>query len=245
MKKDVILFLTHKIDQKIIQKAEKLYYEINFDNLDFYILYNSYKVEKFGSIPTDKVFIFNRHNVSNDSLGMHYHYIMPNNQQDFYGHNIELSFITFFKKFPNYQNYWICEYDVAYNGNWNNFFKNFENDETDFLATHIEDVYVGHGWFDWNIKYSTNRFTTCPGDIFMKSFNPLCRLSNKLLKSMLFAYEAGDYGFYEIWLPTFVKRKGYTYKDLFDYNVGNKETFCFRYEKQPPMIPNYIYHPIK
>lgn len=252
--KNVILFITHKWDSVVEEHYEKLKNDIkNRKDFDLFICYNNNNNEQ---INKGNVYYFNKKSVENDGFIMHYYW--PGTT-DFYGNNYEYSFMSFFKHYPDYNYYWIIEYDVIFNGNWNILFDAYEKDDTDFIASNLNkyEIYKDFwgkcgpmNFFDkYLIKYGNNR---------IKTFNPIFRISKKGLEVIQSIYNKREYGFFEEFLPTviynnslkvsdfnkkgFVKGGGIT-KEL--DNTAATMRFMPEWNKNEIIENNILYHPVK
>lgn len=275
MKRNALLFITHKVDDKIIELFGQLKRETSErEGFDLFLVYNGNEgnchkdVEKFNH---DKVFYFNEDVVNECGFKMHYYY--PYNQK-FFGHNVEYSFLTFFRKNNNYDYYWIIEYDVLFNGNWNTFFDYFEDKDTDFITNYIGSVKNAMNklkmWKEQFGKFLWLKTLNIPLENRYRSLNCIFRISNRAMKYVVDLYDKGNYGFYEIFMVTVLKNAGYSVKqmgskktwrtydvdDLFVVgesqdnliNGKNPRTFAVRTSQilDPKNGPkNKLYHPIK
>lgn len=260
--KNAILFIMHEMNNFVSAQIKKLYNEIDNTKYDIWILINNKNLKS-----SKNLFIFNE-KVVND-LGFVLHNYYYNVQNNFYGHNFEYSFMSFYKKYPTYDKYWIIEYDVYCNGNWNNvlnfYDSNFSN--IDYYGTHISIGKNKNNNVNWQIEFpmlqynyiksfKTNKDTLC------KSFNAICRLSNKAIETLINYYDKGDYGHYEVTMPTIFYNAGLklqafgketenndyvtTYKnDEIEYINDTNIQYSHKYTLLSEIEKDKVYHPVK
>jgi len=64
----------------------------------------------------------------------------------FWSHNIDLPLMWYFHENPQYDYYWVMEYDVRFTGGWPDFFLHFAANRSDLLATTLFDYNFRPGW---------------------------------------------------------------------------------------------------
>lgn len=130
--------------------------------------------------------------------------------------NLDLLFLEFRRRLPDYELYWFVEYDVHYEGSWSRFFEHFRSSKADVLATTLEYVAkVPH-------KLETLYYPplVVPDAVgwnkaeMIKGFFPICRLSASLLDSLDQVYREGLCGHYEIMMPTVAALHGMVIEDM-------------------------------
>lgn len=256
--KNVILYLTNKHSDIIIDEYYKLKNELNTDKYDIFILYHS-----DGNIPdeikninhfsfTDSIFNDLGFNSINGSL-------IPG--------SLHFPIFSFAKEYPDYNNYWFIEDDVRFNGDWKTFFDNVDNIKCDLLSTQVRDINkpehrfvyserskVVIQWFWFNsLKHP---FKKINDEDKLVSFNPIYRLSNNAVKYLFNELSDGWVGHNEIILASLLKNGGYSVVDFGGNNSytcnGNEGLFynneTHRYlpiYEEMGEIENFIYHPVK
>ncbi len=160
----------------------------------------------------------------------------------------------FYLNHRNYSQYWLIEDDVRFNGDWFDFFSSFVNDQSDFISSHIKPFSENKQWDWWNsLRHSK---INIPHESRIRSFNPVCRCSNKALHLLHNELRNGWIGHHEVLLPTLLKQKGLKLLDISgegdykntDVNIKfcSDETMRFRPAfKQIGDEQNVLYHPIK
>ena len=269
--KNCILFVTHQINDFIDAQLRKLILDLNNDDTyELWVLFNTNDKIK-SNTPYCNVFPFNFKTVQDAGFTLHRYY-WYNSPLSFYGHNFEYSFMSFYKEHQEFDFYWLIEWDVYCNGNWKDLFTYYDNNhkDVDFYTTHISYGKNGNisDWQkDWTplVTYHWIKTFSVNNDNVCRCFNPIDRFSNKALKILCDSYENGDYGFYEIAMPTifinnnlnikaFGKTTEYIADNRFidDYSDGHFEfinddtdryTPQFKYKNE--LEPGKIYHPVK
>ncbi len=161
--------------------------------------------------------------------------------------------LQFFLKYPGYTHYWCLEDDVAFNGNWKDFFKNVTSDQQyDFITSHIRRHADLPGWFWWRtLKVPEGKFDRKE---MIHSFNPIYRISNKALEYIDTCLKGGYSGHHEVLLPSLLKKAGFKIADFAteENHVAPVLSYCtLRTMRWKPVFfmvgsrKNTIYHPVK
>lgn len=178
--------------------------------------------------------------------------------------NFHFVLLDFYRQHPEYDYYWLIEYDVRFNGSWNDFFSFFQDKDEDFWAAHIETRKDNPDWMRWHeieLKNIPLNHST-----LLKSFNPICRFSNRAFALLHSRCLLGDRGHNELLMPTLFKyfklkiadfggTGRYIYKEhpnlfyIYDAEDNAEDKYTLRcYPTHNDSImkhPNKIYHPIK
>jgi Protein of unknown function (DUF3405) len=180
----------------------------------------------------------------------------------FWSRNIDLPLMWYFHEHPQYDYYWVMEYDVRFTGAWADFFRHFAGNESDLLATTLFDYSFRPEWDNWDTLKSPRRV---PEQERVRALFPLYRLSNAALCALHEAYCEGWSGHYEVTIPTILKTRGFTLEDIGGSGSyvaqGNRDRF---YRNSPDRAglapgtftvaanairadypPNLLWHPIK
>lgn len=161
--------------------------------------------------------------------------------------------LQFFLNHPAYAHYWCIEDDVAFNGKWDDFFKNIPAElDYDFISSHIRQYTDMPDWFWWD-SYREPGKDFNPG-ILLNSFNPIYRISNRALEFIDNRLKNGYRGHHEVLLPTLLKQEGYKIADLSSEtnNITPTLSFCtLGTMRWKPVFffvgsnKNKLYHPVK
>lgn len=183
--KTAILFVTHIYNEDIKRQIVKLYEETK----DFATLYVGFQADKVRITLPDGIRSFPFTVKELNRLGYrswgctlmdgNFHFVM----------------LDFYLKHTGCDYYWLIEYDVRFNGDWKNYFEFFADKDDDFISAHIGDFSGDTRWTRWkeielvNIKLNHK--------MLLRSFNPICRISNRALALGHERCKLGDRGHYE------------------------------------------------
>jgi hypothetical protein len=117
----------------------------------------------------------------------------------------------FFLDKPNYNYYWMIEYDVRFSGEWQLFFDSFLRISADFLTCHIRSYADEPYWVWWELSHPRE---SIPLHERLRSFNPIYRISNGALSFLHQAFRSGWCGHNEVALPTLLHHGGLTIRDI-------------------------------
>jgi hypothetical protein len=129
--------------------------------------------------------------------------------------NLDWALLQFYRMIPEYQHYWMIEYDVRYSGNWDHLLQELDDPAVDLLATVIQRRSEHPGWSHW---YS---LCTLPVDGLpqhhdrqVKAFAPMMRLTQRAFAAVDAAYRRGWHGHYEALWPTVIEAAGMRIEDI-------------------------------
>lgn len=252
--KTAILFVTHIFNEEIERQINKL----NTETVEFASLYVVYQADK---VKLDLPSNVKRHAFTTSKLNRLGYRSWGCTIMD---GNFHFILLDFYRQHPEYDYYWLIEYDVRFNGNWKTFFSFFQDKVEDFISAHIETKDENPDWMRWHEIELKN--IPLNNAIMLKSFNPICRFSNRAFALLHSRCLLGDRGHNELLMPTlfrYFKLKiadfggigQYTYSDqpnlfyVYDTEDGAADKCthrCFPQHHESMMkCPNMIYHPIK
>ncbi len=119
-------------------------------------------------------------------------------------------------EYPHYEYYWCIEYDVVFTGNWDVLFSAFEDNDADFVSSHIEFFKDGknHRWQWWRTLSFAEGYEVEMKN-WVKSFNPVYRISAKALDFLdSYLKIEGNEGFYEVIMSTPLYNNGFKIADF-------------------------------
>jgi hypothetical protein len=126
--------------------------------------------------------------------------------------NTELPLLRFYRHNPNYDRYWIVEYDVRYTGSWLQFFSYFDGYHAALLTTSVVRYEETPTWPWWSSMVLAD--ATIEKRDFLRGFFPVYRLSNEALSQLDRDYRKGSRGHYECLVPTLLGRAGLEIEDI-------------------------------
>lgn len=244
--RQAILFLSNKSDEFTIDAYNQLLQTVTSTrNTDVYFAYHLHDGEACpNSLKTcGNIFLFTSSILTNLGYGLIANNLLPGNNH--------IPLLYFFQKYDGYDYYWLVEDDFRFTGNWQYLLDTFANNSTDFISTYLQYQEEEPNWYWWNSLQTPDII----GEIKkIKSFNPVCRLSNAALHIIDNALRNGWKGHHEVLIPTLIYNQGLTLEDFGGEGlfvpIGNKYRF---YDNSTmgikPVLPNdkknYFFHPVK
>ena len=173
--------------------------------------------------------------------------------------------LHFFLSHPEFEYYWVIEFDVRFTGDWGSFLHTCGTYSHDLVTCHIRGADEEPLWWLWDtLRHPTK---TIDRSGCLRSFNVIYRISNRALSLVHAALSDGWQGHPEVLIPTLLKNGGCTLLDFGgdgDYTpagmknawytsgstrLGALSPFCtlrFRPSRGRAGIRrNKIYHPVK
>jgi hypothetical protein len=136
--------------------------------------------------------------------------------------SIDLPVLSFFRENPDYQYYWVVEYDVRYSGSWRRLFTAFADSDADLLATTLTRHAAIPDWYHW--PGLDLRDLPIGKDQYLRAFLPLYRISNQALAQLDSDYRRGVAGHFECLGPTLLHHAGFKLED-----IGGDGEFVLRF----------------
>ncbi len=120
--------------------------------------------------------------------------------------NNDLALLHAFRHYPDYDHYWVIEYDVRYTGNWRHLFDLLSHSPADLLCTRIYRQSPQNPWPHWQ-SFSTGQDP--PQTIgLISAFLPIHRASAGLLRLIDEVCRRGWTGHPEVLWPTAAAHHG-------------------------------------
>jgi len=112
-----------------------------------------------------------------------------------------LAFLTilFARSNPEFTHYWTIEQDVRYTGDWRSFFTSANKSTSDLLTTHIRKYGEEPDWWWWNTLKPRK---SIPREEYLRSYNPIYRLSRRAVDCLDDALQRGCQGHSEVIVPS-------------------------------------------
>ena len=130
---------------------------------------------------------------------------------NFFG-NADLLPMKFFRERPDYDYYWIVEYDVRFSGAWSALFDDLSSSRADLLCTTMQTWAEHPNWAHWDTLVSAGE--EVPRERRVKGFLPFCRVSRALLAECDARYREGWGGHHEVAWPTIASLAGLSLEDI-------------------------------
>ena len=229
IKKQAVLLSSHVFNDFIMSGYEKLR-EAIIEDMDLFLLIEMN--ENDFNIPVS----INKFTFSLESLnGLNY---IPIAETILPGSN-HFPLFLFYREHPCYAYYWNIEYDVYCNGDWSALFDAFMPVDSDFLTSHIERYQQTTEWMWWDtLQLQT---MDIPKAQYVKSFNPIYRISNKAMAFLDKVLSEGNFGHHEVLIPTVLNHAGYKINDwggMGEFVLPGKENTVYTTNSN---VSNYYY----
>jgi hypothetical protein len=111
---------------------------------------------------------------------------------------------------PEYDFYWLVEFDVEFSGNWSELIKSFADNKSDLLCSSIHRQETNPHWGWWQSLLWPHG----PKPELIRGFFPFARLSARALDTIIEAGQAGVDGFQEVLWPTVLHNHGMIIEDI-------------------------------
>lgn len=221
MNKVAVLFVSHIINNDIVTRYEKLLHELP-PNHELFWAFDAEGGDKDQALAySSQVRFFFFDFIALNTLG--YTGVTRTLQGS-------LNFVMqrFGLDHPEYDFYWIVEYDVVFTGNWHTLFAEIDTLDADLVSTHIERYNATNwNWYWWHPAVWVGH--CIPKEQCVKSFNPIYRLSARGLQFMDTFLKASNCGHYEMLMPTVLCNYGYTLLDIGGYGEFTPPEYINRY----------------
>ncbi len=206
MANNCIVLMGHKCTETLYRAWDKLQSDME-GKADIYLLFDTTH-HSFDNtyFKTENVMLFNR-----DSLAKRYDMYRCSEEGGLIPGNCILPILEF-TRLHDYAYVWRVEYDVFFNGNWNNFFRHFLSNTSDLLATTLYSESFRKDWPWW--KSFKKPLFSFRGIEKIRAFLPICRLSKMASDTLIRAYHKGWGGHEEVAVPTILYAFGLTLEDI-------------------------------
>lgn len=205
----VFLILTHILDDKVLNSYRKLSKDMA-NEAQVHLLFHA-RNNKTLSLPPDiSLHSFRDPDLATIGFPLYRKTMVPG--------STHYPLMLFARSNPQYEHYWIIEYDVFFSGDWKDFFYPFKKNKADFLTSHIRRFEEEPDWIWWQLTHPNQHI---PQSERLRSFNPIYRISASALASIDQAHQSGWAGHYEVLVPTLLQADGFCLNDF-----GGKGTFA-------------------
>lgn len=212
-RRNVLMYRTHFWNDVIQLQVRKLLQAIS-SQMDIYVVGYTKPGGEFAVPPSVQKVVFTEHHIR----ALRFPTYCNIRQAPIPPRHLDMSLLHFFRMHPEYDKYWMIEFDIRYSGDWRKFFAEFEDNDADLLGTAVQRREENQSWVHWP--------TLCTGPDrveaknFVKSFTPVMRISNRGFEALNDAYARGWYGHYEAMWPTVLANAGYKIEE-----IGNHGSF--------------------
>ena len=127
-------------------------------------------------------------------------------------HHSHFPVLDFYLSHPQYDRYWVIEFDVRYTGKWESFLRSFDSFDHDLITSHIRHFSEEPDWRWWNTLHHPTK--VIDRNCYLRSFNVIYRISNRALEFLHVEQQDGWQGFNEVSIPTLLNHGGYRILDF-------------------------------
>lgn len=258
MKRTAVLFTTHVINQAVRAHFSKLRDELP-RGYDLFLFFDEERISERGARKVAGSAILPHQNQGWRRFkrpGRYFSEKIPGNED---GH-----ILNAIARLEGYEDYWYMEYDVAFSGDWAEFFQGFECSRSDLLAVNITPREVIPDWPLWKSVEIPEADGLRPTE-WVRTHLAISRHSRLLFETLTNIYSEGWAGHAEALIGTLALQNGLTVEDIGGdgpyVKAGNNNkyyrstptnnslapgTFVFRPSRDAVGDePNLLWHPIK
>jgi Protein of unknown function (DUF3405). len=198
----VFLFLSHSVSAQVVREYGNIRRAIAGIGNSFFLYHNRCNEAPSG-LPWRESYLFSYESLSNLNYPMIGPSLVP-------GH-AGFPLLQFFRDNPDFDYYWLIEYDVRFSGDWRFFFDSFKDTKQDFLTCHIRRHADEPDFPFWRLDHPRKAI---PLSERLRSFSPIYRLSNASLSFLHHSLSDGWCGHFEVLMPTLLHHNGFTITDI-------------------------------
>ena len=258
MMRNAILFSSHLLDDVVLARLNKLRSEVPA-GFEVYFFFDEAKLRKKDVLRHARAPALEHGNDSwmkYKKANRYFTTKIPGNEDGM--------LLGAFHRMPRHDYYWYLEYDVVYSGNWKGFFAEFDENSADMLSTNISRHDEIPDWPLWKSVEMPDGMDL-PKNLWLRSFNPILRLSHRAMEVLTEECRKGWAGHSEAVMPTMLMHRGLSIEDFGgsgEFTPPEREhrhyrsnrldnslapgTFVFRPAMNAPGVePRKLWHPVK
>ena len=258
MMRNAILFRSHLLDDVVLARIEKLRSEVPA-GFDVYFFFDEAKLRRKSVLRQAGEPALEHGNegwMKYKRPNRYFTTKIPGNEDGM--------LLSAFHRMPRYDYYWYLEYDVVYSGNWKDFFMAFDENQADMLSTNISRHDEIPEWPLWK-SVDLPPGLDLPRSSWLRSFNPILRLSHLGMAVLTEECRKGWAGHSEAVMPTALLQRGLSIEDFGgngEFAPSERENLYYRSNRldnslapgtfffRPPMTtpgnePDKLWHPVK
>lgn len=173
-----------------------------------------------------------------DEVATRYDMTSCSPQGRIYDGNTTFPILWFALRHPEYNHIWRIEYDVRFNGEWRDFFRAFDQNDSDLLTTTLTRQQHFPQWKWW---YTARKpWYVLKKPELIRGFLPVCRLSAKACQILDSAYRQGWAGHDEVSVPTILYAKQCVIEDIGGDGEFVRQGNENRFYTNTPATRNYL-----
>jgi hypothetical protein len=124
----------------------------------------------------------------------------------------DLAIMRFFRGNPQFDYYWVIEYDVRYTGDWGSLFDELAKSSAALLCSHLTTQKQNPDWIHW--KSFSCADGSVEGHDLVRAFLPFVRLSKGLMRAIDERCRLGWAGHPEVLWPTIAQEVGLPIEEI-------------------------------
>ena len=207
MMRNAILFSSHLLDEVVLSRINKLRSEVPA-GFEVYFFFDEAKLRKKDVLRHAGAPALEHGNdswMTYKKANRYFTTKIPGNEDGM--------LLGAFHRMPKYDYYWYLEYDVVYSGNWKDFFAEFDENNADMLSTNISCHDEIPDWPLWK-SVDLPPDLDLPRSSWLRSFNPILRLSHHGMEVLTEECRKGWKGHSEAVMPTALLQRGLSIEDF-------------------------------
>lgn len=123
---------------------------------------------------------------------------------------IDQALLVFRQSKPEYDHYWIMEYDVEFSGRWSVLLGAFRDNTSDLLCSSMHGDDINPTWDWWRSMVWPNEAKPQ----LVRGMFPFARFSARAVDAIIAAGQNGVDGYYEVMWPTVLHNYGFVIEDI-------------------------------
>lgn len=126
--------------------------------------------------------------------------------------NPDLAIMRFFRGNPDFDHYWVVEYDVRFAGNWSDIVSDLARSSADLLCAHLTEFRQNPDWMHWD-SFSSGDEPVGEGGL-VRAFLPFYRMSRPLMRAIDERCRRDWTGHPEVLWPTICRAVGLAVEEI-------------------------------
>jgi hypothetical protein len=147
------------------------------------------------------------------------------------GGHTDLILLHYFRAHPEFERYWVVEYDVRYSGSWRTLIDTFEEETADLIVPSLLRWRDDPEWYNWPSISGPEQFDV---EDALRAFLPIFRASRRMVETVDRAYRDGWGGHCEATWPTLAHLGGMALVDPGGHGEFTPERYRGRFYTNDP-----------
>lgn len=229
--------MSHFFNSDIEEKYNRLYKDLEDRPYDIFLLLNVNEKSDLKELPLYiKTCIYDVGDLNSLGYTPIYETLLPG--------SCHFPVLKFYKEHPDHSFYWFIEYDVEFTAPWHVLMDAYVDNKTDYIVPYWAKYdRMNNGQWNW---WKAGNKCGYPIEQCLRAFHPICRYSNKALRTVDMYQLKGYSAHSEVMIPTCLFHSGLTlgvFKEGKNF-VRYRPTFSPD-ELRRQYIYGELYHPVK